>query len=273
MLVALVSDIGKFNDRPSTSPSSRASTARRVSSGSRRSRCSRTRPRDYVPNFTQAVRRKAGLSIAAGFLLADTLETVAARFPDSKFAITDYCAKGAPTCITGSVLKKNHPNVDGARLTRRTSRAASSATSRRRWRKKQGGKQVIGAVGGLKSRPSTSGSPATSTAPKAVTRRRRCSTGYSSDFVASDKCKTVAENQIAQGAQVLFQVAGGCGLGTLKAADAGRHLGHRRRHGPVQRREARPHERRQARRHRRLRRDQAGTSTASSRAAPTCCST
>jgi len=44
--------------------------------------------------------------------------------------------------------------------------------------------------------------------------------GYSQDFVASDKCKTVAENQISQGAQVLFQVAGGCGLGTLKAADA-----------------------------------------------------
>src|SRR6185295_6723994 len=39
------------------------------------------------------------------------------------------------------------------------------------------------------------------------------------DFVATDKCKTVAENQISQGAQVLFQVAGGCGLGTLKAAD------------------------------------------------------
>ena len=29
----------------------------------------------------------------------------------------------------------------------------------------------------------------------------------------------MAENQIAQGAQVLFQVAGGCGIGTLKAAD------------------------------------------------------
>jgi len=43
--------------------------------------------------------------------------------------------------------------------------------------------------------------------------------GYSQDFVATDKCKTVAENQLAQGAQVLFQVAGGCGLGTIKAAD------------------------------------------------------
>ena len=43
--------------------------------------------------------------------------------------------------------------------------------------------------------------------------------GYSQDFVQADKCATVAQNQIAQGAQVLFQVAGGCGLGTLKAAD------------------------------------------------------
>ena len=43
--------------------------------------------------------------------------------------------------------------------------------------------------------------------------------GYSQSFTESDKCKTVATNQISQGAKVLFQVAGGCGLGTLKAAD------------------------------------------------------
>ena len=48
---------------------------------------------------------------------------------------------------------------------------------------------------------------------------------YSQDFVAADKCKTVAENMIAQGAQVLFQVAGGCGLGTLKAAAAAKIWG------------------------------------------------
>ena len=42
---------------------------------------------------------------------------------------------------------------------------------------------------------------------------------YSQDFVQSDKCKAQAENLIARKAKVLFQVAGGCGLGTLKAAD------------------------------------------------------
>ena len=41
---------------------------------------------------------------------------------------------------------------------------------------------------------------------------------YSQDFGAQDKCKEIALNQIAQGSQVIFQVAGGCGLGALDAA-------------------------------------------------------
>ena len=41
--------------------------------------------------------------------------------------------------------------------------------------------------------------------------------GYSQDFVAQDKCKEIALNQIAQGSRVVFQVAGGCGLGALDA--------------------------------------------------------
>ncbi len=42
--------------------------------------------------------------------------------------------------------------------------------------------------------------------------------GYSQDFVAQDKCKSVALNQISQGSVAVFQVAGGCGLGALDAA-------------------------------------------------------
>src|SRR5919201_793494 len=42
--------------------------------------------------------------------------------------------------------------------------------------------------------------------------------GYSQDFVDQAKCKEIALNQIAQGAKVVFQVAGQCGLGALDAA-------------------------------------------------------
>ena len=44
--------------------------------------------------------------------------------------------------------------------------------------------------------------------------------GYSQDFVAQDKCKNIALDQISKGSDVIFQVAGGCGLGALDAAKA-----------------------------------------------------
>src|SRR5918911_441853 len=86
--------------------------------------------------------------------------------------------------------------------------------------KKQGGKQVIGAVGGQKIPPVDIWIAGYQFCAKKANPNIKVLIGYSQDFVKSDLCKTVADNQISQGAQVLFQVAGGCGLGTLKAADA-----------------------------------------------------
>ena len=86
--------------------------------------------------------------------------------------------------------------------------------------KKHGGKQVIGAVGGLKIPPVDIWIAGYKFCAKKANKNIQVLVDYSQDFVAADKCKTIAENMIAQGAQVLFQVAGGCGLGTLKAAAA-----------------------------------------------------
>jgi basic membrane protein A len=217
MLVALVSDIGKFNDRSFNQSQLEGLNRAKSELGIQTLPLQSNATSDYVPNFTQAVRRNAGLTIAAGFLLADTLETVAARFPDAKFAITDYCAKGAPTCITGSVLKKNHPNVMGLDFAANQSGCLVGYLAAEMV-KKQGGKQVIGAVGGLHIPPVDIWIAGYQYCAKLFNPQIKVLTGYSGDFVKSDLCKTVAGNQIAQGAQVLFQVAGGCGLGTLTAA-------------------------------------------------------
>ena len=42
--------------------------------------------------------------------------------------------------------------------------------------------------------------------------------GYSNDFTDPAKCKSVANAPINGGSDVVFQVAGGCGLGALQAA-------------------------------------------------------
>jgi basic membrane protein A and related proteins len=217
-LAALVSDIGKFNDRSFNQSQLEGLNRAQDELGIKTLPLQSNSTSDYVPNFTTAVRRHANLSIAAGFLLADTLETVAERFPDSKFAITDYCAKGAAnTCITGSVLKRNHPNVMGLDYAANQSGCLVGYLAAE-MTKKQGGKQIIGAVGGLHIPPVDIWIAGYKYCAKLFNPQVKVLTGYSGDFVKSDLCKTVAENQIAEGAQVLFQVAGGCGLGTLTAA-------------------------------------------------------
>ena len=183
---------------------------------------------------------------------------MAKKFPDTHFAITDYSVEAAPFADKkGKLLFKN---VEGLTYAANESGCLVGVLAAKMAQK--GGKKIIGAVGGLKIPPVDIWIAGYRYCAKMAVPGTKVLVGYSQDFVAADKCKTVAENQIAQGAQVLFQVAGGCGLGTLKAADEAGIWGIGVDVGPVQRREARPHERRQARRHRRLRqrssRSQAG---------------
>ena len=208
-LVALVSDIGKFNDRSFNESQLEGLNRAKQELGVKTIPLQSNSVSDYVPNLTQGVRRKADLVVSAGFLLADATNTVASKYPDIHFAITDYSAKDAPF--------KGRKNVQGLTYAANESGCLVGYLAAE-MAKKQGGKQVIGAVGGLKIPPVDIWIAGYTYCAKLFNPKLTVLVDYSNDFVAADKCKTVAENMIAQGAQVLFQVAGGCGLGTLKAA-------------------------------------------------------
>jgi basic membrane protein A and related proteins len=210
-LVALVSDIGKFNDRSFNQSQKEGLDKARAELGVKTLPLQSNSTSDYVPNLSTAVRKKADLTISAGFLLADATNTVAKKNPKLHFAITDYDVTGTPF--------NGLSNVEGLTYAANESGCLVGYLAAEMV-KKQGGKQVIGAVGGLKIPPVDIWIAGYQHCAKLFNPKIKVLIGYSQDFVASDKCKTVAENQISQGAQVLFQVAGGCGLGTLKAADA-----------------------------------------------------
>ena len=209
-LVALVSDIGKFNDRSFNQSQKEGLDRAKAELGIQTAALQSNSVSDYVPNLTQAVRKKADLIISAGFLLADATNTVAKANPKLHFAITDYDVKGAPF--------NGRKNVEGLTYAANESGCLVGYLAAE-MAKKQGGKQIIGAVGGLKIPPVDIWIAGYQYCAKLFNPKIKVLVDYSQDFVASDKCKTVAENMIGQGAQVLFQVAGGCGLGTLKAAD------------------------------------------------------
>jgi basic membrane protein A len=84
--------------------------------------------------------------------------------------------------------------------------------------KLKGGDQTIGVVGGVKIPPVDTFLAGYQAGAAKCDPGIKVLVGYSQDFIDQAKCKTVAQNQIDQGSQVEFNVAGPCGLGTLDAA-------------------------------------------------------
>jgi basic membrane protein A and related proteins len=171
---------------------------------------------DYAPNFNTAIRKGAKIVVAAGYLLAGAEATYAKQFPNVDFAITDYTVHAPPLAD-----KKGNPlykNVEGITYASEQAGCLVGILAAKMAHKLGG--SAIGAVGGIKL-PSVDSYIAGDRfcANKAVPGTKTIVL-YSNDFGAQDKCQTVAQNEIGQGAKVIFQVAGGCGLGALKAADA-----------------------------------------------------
>ena len=119
------------------------------------------------------------------------------------------------------------------RAAARTSRALTYATQEggclvgvlaAKMAQKLGG-HTVGAVGGLKIPPVDSYIAGYKFCAAKAVPGTKLIVQYSGDFGAADKCQAVAQNEIGQGAKVLFQVAGGCGIGALKAAAAAKLYG------------------------------------------------
>jgi basic membrane protein A len=212
---ALVSDIGKFDDKGFNQNQlaglNKAKTQLGVATISLQSNSTG----DYIPNLTSAVRQHADIVISAGFLLANSVATMAKKFPDTHFAITDYPVEAAPFADKkGKVL---YQNVEGLTYAANESGCLVGVLAAKMAQRM--GKKVIGAVMGLKIPPVDIWTAGYKYCAQKAVPGTKVLTGYSQSFTETDKCKTVAENQIGQGAEVVFQVAGLCGLGTLKAAD------------------------------------------------------
>ena len=168
--------------------------------------------RDYIPNLTRAARNGSGLVIGVGFLMADALSQVAKRFPKTKFAIVDNTGvssalKGKPTNVRGLLFKEQEAGYLVGYL------AARQVTLH-----PVGGNMMLGAVGGLKIPPVDRFIAGYYAGAKKANPKVKVVHSYSQDFVDTAKCKEQALNQIANGAGVVFQVAGQCGLGVLSAA-------------------------------------------------------
>src|ERR687884_274435 len=206
--VGLVTDINQLNDRGFNHLAYVGLQRAQSKLGIKGSVYQSQSAQDYIPNLAQFAKRGYDLVISVGFAQADAVSKVAKRFPKTHFAIIDVDATtlaGKPKNVLGLLFREQEVGYLAGYLAGLVE-------------KHQPGPDVIGSVGGVKEPPVDRFIAGYQAGAKKADPGIKLLNGYSHDWVALDKCKEVALGQIGSGSSIEFQVAGGCGLGTLDAA-------------------------------------------------------
>jgi basic membrane protein A and related proteins len=205
--VGLVTDIGGLNDRSFNTLANQGLEQSKSELGITGRVLTSKSNADYVPNLSTLAQQKYDLVIGVGFLMADAMDTVAKKFPNTKFAIIDVDAtglKGKPSNVEGLLFKEQESGYLAGTLAGLYAKDNNITT--------------ISSVGGQKIPPVDHYIAGYEAGAKAVNPSIKTLHAYSQDFVDQAKCKEIALSQIARGSGVVFQVAGQCGLGALDAA-------------------------------------------------------
>jgi len=206
--VAMVTDIGGLNDRGFNALAYKGLQQAKAELGADIRVVTSKSNADYVPNLSSLARQKYDLVVAVGFLMGDATAKVAKSFPTTNFAIIDFPQvglKGKPKNVQGLLFKEQEAGY-------------LVGTMAGLYVKKKGGEQVVSSVGGVKVPAVDAYIAGYEAGAKKANPQVKTLTAYSQDFVDQAKCKEIALNQIGEGAQVVFAVAGQCGLGALDAA-------------------------------------------------------
>jgi basic membrane protein A and related proteins len=205
--VALVADAGQLNDNGFNELAFKGLKRAESELGVEGRVLQANSAADYVPNMTTLARQGYDLVIGVGFAQGDAIATAAKRFPDTRFAIVDVdqaSLKGKPANVQGLLFREEQVGYLVGYL------AALEA--------QRDGGSTISAVGGFKEPPVDRFIAGYRAGAEAAVPGTKVVYGYSQDWDDQAKCKELGLNQIAAGSKVVFQVAGGCGLGALSAA-------------------------------------------------------
>jgi basic membrane protein A and related proteins len=205
--VALVTDVGQLNDRGFNQLAYEGLKRAGSELGIQTRVVESASSADYVPNHTALARQGFDLIIGVGFAQGEAVATAATQFPETNFAIVDVdqtTLKGKPANVVGLLFKEQEAGYLAGYLAGLEAKRENANT--------------IGSVGGYKEPPVDRFIAGYQAGAKAALPGIQTLNGYSSDWDDQAKCKEIALSQIGRGAQIVFQVAGGCGLGALSAA-------------------------------------------------------
>jgi basic membrane protein A and related proteins len=210
--IAVVTDIGGLNDRSFNHLANVGRLAAQQRLGVQTRIYVTNSAAQRVTNLAAAARAGYGLVIGVGFLMGDPLNTVAPQFPNTKFAGVDVAwesVKSKPKNVRGLLFKEQEAGylvgyLSGLEIKR----------------KPFSGQQKIAAIGAINVPPIVRYMAGYKAGALKANPQVNVISGYANDPTFNDqsKCRQAALNDIANGAGIIFQVAGGCGLGALDAA-------------------------------------------------------
>jgi basic membrane protein A len=222
--VALVTDIGGLNDRGfnqlaytgyKKAEAQYHFTERVIQTQSQN---------DYVKNLTLASQSvgSGGLVVAVGFLMQAPLDQIAKQNPSIHYAIVDGCAMpaNATNCdnlpnVSPLFFKEQEAGCLVGSIAGQMELDGKSKISQLK------GASAIGAVGGIAVPAVTRYIAGYKYCAKKVDPSVKVYINYSNDFTDTAKCRDAALAQINQHqVDIVFQVAGGCGVGALDAANS-----------------------------------------------------
>ncbi len=209
----MVSDTGGFNDKSFNETSLQGLTDAVNAYGISMAKIQSTSPSQYTSNINAMINANCNMVITVGLDLGDATEKAAKANPNVDFAIVDYSYTNPPKNLKGLVFNTAQPAFMAGYLA-----AGMSQTG------------IVGTFGGQKLSTVTiymdgfyDGvqyyNQQNNKNVQVIGWNEATQNGtFTNDFSTKIKGQTTAQNMIQQGADVIFPVAGGDGLGALQAA-------------------------------------------------------
>ena len=210
--VGLVTDIGQLNDRGFNQLAYQGLKRAQRELGIQGRVLESPSSAAYIPNLSSLARQGYDLIIGVGFDQANAVDSVAGKFPDRDFAIVDVDRNDLPhkpANVRGLLFREQQVGYLAGYLAALVAKQGVGMAKP---------KLVISTVGGQKQPPVDRFIAGYQAGAKKAVPGIQTLNAYSQNWVDQAKCKELAITQIAAGSQVVFAVAGGCGLGALDAA-------------------------------------------------------
>ncbi|AFM42054.1 putative ABC-type transport system, periplasmic component/surface lipoprotein [Desulfosporosinus acidiphilus SJ4] len=207
--VGLVTDVGGLNDHSFNFLANKGLEKAASDLGITKGVVESKQMTDYETNLTRFAQDKYNLVIAVGFLMQDAVEKVSKEYPNTKFMIIDSEVTDRPNVASAMFKTEQCGYLVGvmAGLMEKTPGIPNAL-----------GKNTVGVVGGMKIPPVDDYIAGFIQGAKSVNSDIKVNLNYTNKFDDPALGKQTALSQIANGADIVFPVAGGTGTGVIDAA-------------------------------------------------------